>query len=138
MKPVLVFAAVAALALMPAGSPALAQFGGSQDTDIFGDTQDDAGVDNDFMIGRWTDDGDCNDAVEFAEGGVFHTPEGAVGRWSLVGDRLTVSGAGTLTMRIVPVDDDTIDVINADGGQGRSTRCDSGDDIIGSPPLIVT
>jgi hypothetical protein len=133
-----VYLAAAALAFTAAASPAPAQTGDVEGGDLFGNAQQALSVDEDFIIGRWTDDGNCGDAVEFAEDGVFHTPEGAVGSWSLDGDRLTVSGSGTLTMRIVPVDDDTIDVINPDGGQGRSTRCDSPDDVIGTTPLIVT
>ncbi|HEY5710558.1 MAG TPA: hypothetical protein VIT38_01585 [Allosphingosinicella sp.] len=134
----LLLAAAAALAFGAAGSPAFAQTGDVEGGDMFGNAQQALSVDEEFLIGRWTDDGNCGDAVEFAEDGVFHTPEGAVGSWSLNGDRLTVSGTGTLTMRIVPVDDDTIDVINPDGGQGRSTRCEAADDVIGGTPLLVT
>jgi hypothetical protein len=137
MKRLLLFAAAAIL--IPGSSPAFAQFGGAPDPieSPFGEQAETTAVDSEFMIGRWTDDGNCDDAVEFAADGVFRTPEGAVGRWLLEGDRLTVSGSSTLTMRIVPVDDDTINVINPDGGLGRSIRCDS-DDSIGGIPLFVT
>ena len=141
MKRFLTLAASAVL-LVQASSPALAQFGGAPDTieSPFAPqaaAPDQVSLDTDFMIGRWTDDGDCADAVEFAADGIFRTPEGAVGRWLLEGDRLTVSGSSTLTMRIVPVDDDTINVINPDGGLGRSTRCGSDDNVAGVP-MIVT
>ena len=31
--------------------------------------------------------------------------------------------AGTNTLRIVPIDQNTMNVVNADGSLGRSTRC---------------
>jgi hypothetical protein len=137
MKRLLLLAA--ATILIPGSSPAFAQFGGAPDPieSPFGEQPAATAIDSEFMIGRWTDDGNCADAVEFAADGVFRTPEGTIGSWLLEGDRLTVSGTSTLTMRIVPVDDDTINVINPDGGQGRSTRCDSDDNVAGVP-MIVT
>jgi hypothetical protein len=84
-------------------------------------------LDRDYIIGRWTDDGDCSNsgqAAEFGADGSFAAANGGGGLWHLDGDRLTMTGpAGTNTLRIVPVDQDTMTVINPDGSLGRSTRC---------------
>ena len=79
-------------------------------------------LDRAFMVGRWTDNGDCGNATEFGENGQFQTAFGASGQWSLAGDRLTLAGAQTLTMQVV-VDQGTVDIVNPDGSRGRSTRC---------------
>ena len=76
------------------------------------------------MIGLWTDDDDCSDVIEFTHDGRFVTDGGnAGGLWHLEGNRLTMTGRATATIRIVPVDENTITVINVDGSLGRSTRC---------------
>jgi hypothetical protein len=53
----------------------------------------------------------------------FYGLGGGVGLWNLDGDELTLTGARTATVRVVPVNQDTMTVINADGSLGRSTRC---------------
>jgi hypothetical protein len=80
-------------------------------------------LDRAFVTGRWTDKGDCSDAVEFSNDGRFFSANGA-GLWNLEGDELTMSGnAQTITMRIVPIDRNTMTVINQGAAPGRSTRC---------------
>jgi hypothetical protein len=76
-----------------------------------------------YVVGRWTDKGDCSDGVDFTSDGRFTTQNGAGGLWNLQGDRLTMTGTSTLTLQIVPVDQDTMNVVNQDGSVGRSTRC---------------
>jgi hypothetical protein len=80
-------------------------------------------IDSAFIVGRWTDDEDCGHAVRFLADGAFVTLEGTSGMWRLDGDRLTLSGSGTITLGLVPLDQDTMEVINPDGTVGRSTRC---------------
>jgi hypothetical protein len=80
-------------------------------------------LDRAFMVGRWTDNGDCSNATEFGENGQFQIGSGASGPWSLAGDRLTLAGEQTLTMQVVVVDQNTVDIVNPDGSRGRSTRC---------------
>jgi hypothetical protein len=80
-------------------------------------------LDRTFIMGRWTDNEDCDNAIEFTQDGRFITAQGRGGLWNLDGDRLTLSGRDTGTMRIVPIDQDTITVVNEDGSLGRSTRC---------------
>jgi hypothetical protein len=80
-------------------------------------------LDSAFMVGFWTDSGDCGDALELAGDGRFIVADGGTGRWSLQDDRLTMIGSTTVTVRIVPVDRDSITVVNADGALGHSNRC---------------
>lgn len=82
-----------------------------------------ATLDRAYVTGRWSDKGDCTDVVEFTADGRFVTADGRGGLWNLQGDELTMSGNGTITFRIVPVDQNTMTVVNADGSLGRSTRC---------------
>lgn len=82
-----------------------------------------ATLDRAYVTGRWSDKDDCSDAVEFTADGRFVTADGRGGLWNLQGDELTMSGNGTVTMRIVPVDQNTMTVVNTDGSLGRSTRC---------------
>ena len=80
-------------------------------------------LDRTFLMGRWTDNGDCSKAIEFGQDGTFRNADGSGGLWNLEGDRLTLTGSSTATIRVSPVDQDTITVINPDGSLGRSTRC---------------
>ena len=80
-------------------------------------------LDRAFMMGRWTDDGDCSNSVNFASDGSFTAANGTGGLWRLAGDQLTMTGSSTLTLQIEPVDQNTMTVINPDGSLGRSTRC---------------
>lgn len=76
-----------------------------------------------YLSGRWTDNGNCADAVAFEARGGFRASNGTVGNWTLSGDRVTLTGSSTLVLQVVPVSRDRILVINADGSLGKSTRC---------------
>ncbi len=81
-------------------------------------------VDRNFIIGTWSDTGDCSTTVAFTPDGGYATADGAEGQWSLSGDTLTLSGdAGATTLTIIPIDRDTMEVIGEDGSHDRSTRC---------------
>ena len=80
-------------------------------------------LDRAYIMGRWTDDEDCDSVIEFAQDGRFIAANGGTGLWNLDGDELTMSGRETATLRIVPIDQNTMTVVNADGSLGRSTRC---------------
>jgi hypothetical protein len=80
-------------------------------------------VSRDYVVGRWTDDGNCADAADFRADGRFFTANGTGGSWSLAGKRMTMTGTSTLTLQIVPIDRNVMNVINEDGSVGRSTRC---------------
>jgi hypothetical protein len=81
-------------------------------------------VTREFLIGRWTDNGDCNNTITFAADGTFTVPGGGSGLWVLDGERLTFQGGqGSRTARVQAPTPDTIMLIQADGSIGRSTRC---------------
>jgi len=76
-----------------------------------------------FLLGRWTDDGDCTNTVEFLSDGRFVTSEGAVGRWWLSGGRITFQGNSTITAAIRADSASRIILTHDDGSVGESTRC---------------
>ena len=49
-----------------------------------------ATLDRAYMVGRWTDDGDCTAVTEFRADGSFLYPWGDTGQWTLSGDQLTL------------------------------------------------
>ena len=118
MNRAILFAALLSAALAPPAAMAQAR-GGKPGTAV----PSGIAIDRAFLLGRWTDDGDCAHAVRFLADGAFVTHEGARGLWRLQGSRLTLSGSSTLILRLVPLDRDTIQVINPDGSLGLSTRC---------------
>ena len=75
-----------------------------------------------FLVGRWTDNNDCSNVVEFSSDGTFTTP-GGNGMWALNGDRLTFHGSSTVSARVTAPDANTIMLTHDDGSLGRSTRC---------------
>ena len=76
-----------------------------------------------FLVGRWTDNGDCSNNVEFFADGRFVTSGGARGRWTIDGDRLTFVGNSTVAARVRATGRDAIQLTHADGSVGSSTRC---------------
>ena len=81
-------------------------------------------LDRGFIVGAWTDSEDCASAIAFDADGTFVLPDGAEGEWELIGDDLTMSGAGGETrLTIIPLDPDTMEVVDEEGGHGRSVRC---------------
>lgn len=81
-------------------------------------------IDRAYLLGRWTDNGNCDNAVDFSPDGRFRGFDGTIGMWTVAADRLTVTTAQrTVTMQIVPVDQNRLTVVNADGSLGQSTRC---------------
>jgi|GEM_PF-2528314 len=78
-----------------------------------------------FLIGRWTDNGDCADAVDFFADGRFRTTAGAEGRWNLQGGQLSFIGNSTVTAQVRATSRDAITLTHADGTVGASTRCPS-------------
>jgi hypothetical protein len=76
-----------------------------------------------FLVGRWTDNNDCTQTIQFRDDGSFVTPDGGQGYWTLNGDRLTFQGTSTVTAQIAAPNADTIMLTHANGTVGRSTRC---------------
>lgn len=111
-------AAAALLAFAVSGPAAHAQLGGGAGAART------VPVDREFLIGSWSDTGDCSTTVAFTADGGYATADGAEGQWSLAGDTLTLSGeAGATRLTIIPIDRDTMEVIGEDGSHDRSTRC---------------
>ena len=94
-------------------------------------------VTHSFLIGRWTDNGDCANNVEFFADGRFVTSGGAAGRWTLDGDRLSFVGNSTVSARVRATSRDAIVLTHADGSSGASTRCGAPRRIT-MPPLPAT
>lgn len=80
-------------------------------------------VTREFLIGRWTDTNDCSDAVDFHADGTFLTTDGARGRWTLQGGRLSFIGNSTVAARVHATSRDAITLTHDDGSVGHSTRC---------------
>jgi hypothetical protein len=116
-KPVRAAAAAALIAFATLAGPAgFAQIPGSGAARI--------AVNRDFLIGSWTDGGDCSTTVAFVGDGTFATADGDQGVWSLNGDTLTLTGAaGTRVVTIIPIDRDTMEVVGENGAHDRTTRC---------------
>jgi len=77
---------------------------------------------NAYLVGRWTDDGDCTAVTEFRADGSFLYPWGDTGHWTLAGDQLTLEGnTGAFTIRVI--DANTIERTSAGGSAHRATRC---------------
>jgi hypothetical protein len=81
-------------------------------------------LDRTYMIGRWTDDDNCEKSTTFDADGGYTDADGASGLWTLDGDRLTFTrNSTTVTFRVVPIDRNRITVIHDDGSLERSSRC---------------
>jgi hypothetical protein len=82
-------------------------------------------VDRAFLIGRWTDGRDCHESGQFTADGRYTNTAGQNAAWTLEGDRLslTFDGAAPRTVRVSAADQNTLNVVNPDGSNGRSTRC---------------
>ena len=77
-----------------------------------------------MLLGSWSDDGNCKQAIEFLADGSFRAANGEGGRWGLEGDVLTLTGAGgRYQLRITSIDAGRVTTQNPDGTPGQSTRC---------------
>jgi hypothetical protein len=82
----------------------------------------DGTLSREYLVGRWTEMDDCAEgATEFRADGTFLFPWGDSGRWSLDGDRLTMS-SNTDTLRLRVVDRNTLE-ISSPSRAYRSVRC---------------
>ena len=79
--------------------------------------------DRSFLIGVWTDTGDCGENIRFNADGTFHISDGSGGRWTLTGERLSFIGTSTVTARARAVGHDRIILIHEDYSIGQSIRC---------------
>ena len=120
MRYMLITVAAAAAALLPVST---AGAGPAATTLMAAAAAQARTVDRAFLLGRWTDDGTCNDAIDFKADGTFVLFDGRRNRWTLQGDRLTFHGPNPITTRVQAPDGNTITLTHTDGSVGRSTRC---------------
>jgi hypothetical protein len=82
------------------------------------------GIDREFMIGRWGDNGDCSKDVVLNGDGSFTSYTGGEGQWSLQGATLRMAGKeNTLDLQLELIDHDNLRITNPDGSVGTSQRC---------------
>ena len=81
-----------------------------------------AALSREYLVGRWTEMDDCAEAAtEFRADGSFVFPWGDTGRWTLTGNRLSLS-SNTDALQLRAIDRDTLEVTSP-GRTYRSTRC---------------
>jgi hypothetical protein len=120
--------AVAKLADGAAANQAIAQTAGTGKLNEGGgaipaSSSDAVQLDRTYIMGRWADEEDCDKAIQFTQDGRFIAIDGSIGLWNLDGNRLTLSGRSTMVFRVVPIDQNVMTVVNAQGLSSRSTRC---------------
>jgi hypothetical protein len=77
-----------------------------------------------FLVGRWGDNGDCTSVVTYNADGTFQMRDGSTGRWTLDGDRLTMSGErGDFGVQIAKGNENQLLIGQPDGCFGISQRC---------------
>lgn len=110
----------------PPVDPATNLVEGDKPADAVGDpaATGPAGIDAGLVVGRWTDTGDCANALEYTADGRVVAPDGSAGLWQLNGDQLTVTGPnGSQTVRITSIDQSAAYAVNPDGSVQASQRC---------------
>ena len=80
-------------------------------------------VDAAYIVGRWHGDNDADCGSSFNSDGSWTERGGGNGTWSLSGDRLTLTGVTTLVLQVVPVDANTMTLVQPDGSLVRAIRC---------------
>ena len=79
----------------------------------------------DLIVGRWANEGDCSQALEFTADGQIIAPDGQNGTWQLNGDRLSVTenSGQTETVQISSIDQSAISFIDNAGEVRTIRRC---------------
>jgi hypothetical protein len=80
-----------------------------------------------FLVGKWSGTRDCSDIVEYRADGTYRAGQGFTGRWSLVGDRLTMraQSEATVSVRVISRNEIEIRLVGsaAAAAPTRSFRC---------------
>lgn len=124
-----VAAMVTASACSPQGAPTEAATppapqGAKLDGDKPGAPQPSDQITAAALVGRWGDNGDCTKDIVIAADGTFRSYTGGEGRWSLNGDRMTMTGSnGAFEVGVQIINSNTLLIQNADGSIGTSQRC---------------
>jgi hypothetical protein len=80
-------------------------------------------VDATYLVGRWRGDNDADCGSSFNSDGSWTEREGGSGSWSLSGDRLTLTAGSTVVLQVVPVDANTMTLVQPDGALVHANRC---------------
>lgn len=77
-----------------------------------------------MLVGRWGDNGNCSQVIEFFANGTFRAANGGTGNWRIAGNRLTMSGGSrSITMTLIEVTPRRVRVRDPNGSMGESIRC---------------
>ena len=107
-----------------AGLAGPANDGGGKDPEAAIEAGASQGVIDPRLVGRWSDSGDCKDAVELRPDGTFMTQAQLVGRWQVEGNQLVFSGNGNeVRLRLDSVQPNRIVNTDASGHTGQTIRC---------------
>ena len=80
-------------------------------------------VDAAYLVGRWRGDNDGDCGSSFNSDGSWTERNGGSGSWSLSGDRLTLTANTTIVVQVVPIDANTMTLVQPDGSLARANRC---------------
>ena len=81
-------------------------------------------LDRAFLIGRWSDNGDCSKDVTLNADGSFTSYTGGEGQWSLSGSTMRMAGKeSTQEVDVERVDQNTVRITSPDSSVGTSQRC---------------
>lgn len=76
------------------------------------------------LVGRWTDNRNCAQFVEFKEDGTFLSFTGGTGSWTLENSRVSMTGPnGTFVLILRGLSDGTMEATDANGAVFLETRC---------------
>ena len=76
------------------------------------------------LVGRWSDTGDCKDAVDLRADGTFLAQNGGNGRWRVDGNNLVFFDEDQVVeLQIEAIEPDRIVTTSAEGQTGPSIRC---------------
>ena len=82
------------------------------------------GIDPSMLVGRWGDNGNCSQVIEFFANGTFRAANGGTGNWRIDGDRLTMfNGNRRVTLRLRSVTARMVLAEDSNGNVGQSVRC---------------
>jgi hypothetical protein len=77
-----------------------------------------------MLVGRWGDNGNCEQDIVFNADGTYTSYTGGGGTWSLSGDIMTMAGpAGAFQVRVSILNGNQLLIGNPDGTIGISQRC---------------
>lgn len=131
MKPTLLILTLAALAAAPVTAQEATADGAAE-------AQAQADIEEEMLLGYWSDNGDCSSGMLIRANYTFHSfRTGDDGSWQLEGNVLRLTyAAGMQELELLQVDQDVVVVAEEDGSVGHSYRCETTPPDPGARPLI--